>query len=286
LAPKPVYIFAQTGGQAGSSATVRVAAWDACGDPMYDLSGAEVSVWADNPDRAAASNAVTVGTPNGAGVATVQNIDSTIRAAVVAAEVDTVLSDDNPSGKGNTTVSTVPYLLGGDFNNTGISNDNGINSIITRGGTEDPSTDTTQANAAMRLRAPSNGELVSSPYVIPDDSQPAVPTERHIVCATTVGDGDVVNLAVSGTASLAGTTLMVYGGGQWGINTVMMIALSINTSVGGGSFDVPPTGMGGILTQAAQQTIDFNHGLLMFLADPIDRARDTIIQFRVRRNTP
>ena len=106
------------------------------------------------------------------------------------------------------------------------------------------------------------------------------------MCSTTVGDGDIINITGGGDVSIAGTTLMVYSGGAWGVNTVMMIALNFNTTLGGGSFDVPPTGMGGVLTQAAQQTIEFNHGLLMFMADPIDRARDTIIRLMVRRNTP
>jgi hypothetical protein len=285
-APKPVFIYADTGGRNGTAAEVRLMALDSCGN-MLDISGPPApTLVVRNPDGSP-SNAVFIdgGLDTVGGFATIRENDSEVRrSAVVAGTVEGISSDALLNG--NTTVTTVTNMMTPNvFTDNGIGNSDGINTITMRGGSESNTTDAWNQNPGFRLF-----EANMDNYTIPDGISPVYETEAHIMTGDMWGWGDVICLSVDLTtvdAALAGTGLVVTSGGSNGLLMVVAATLSYNvTAMGSGEIVMSGITLAGKLTQdAVSQNIEFFEGALAWMAGEIGR-RQLIMRLMVERALP
>ncbi|RLB58495.1 MAG: hypothetical protein DRI34_04625, partial [Deltaproteobacteria bacterium] len=277
LGPQPVYIFGQTGSQAGSSAGLKLLGLDTCGNPL-DLSGHSISLDAYDPDKSTPSSAVTVSAPDAStGVAVASdNGTGNLRAAVVIGTVDGLSSNDLDGGAGNVVVSTVPRLAPGHFDDDStLGNDNGINSMIIRGADESNSSDMQHQNPAIRI-ADGTESVWCDTYTIPDGAGPVYETEANLSAATLTGEGWVANLAVAAYDAVAGTALVVVSGGPLALVGALAATIGIDpdTSQAGETvMAVPAVILPGWLrnpdTSGMQEIEAFYNALLFFEDDGV-----------------
>ena len=283
--PKPIFLFAATGTRNGSSALVKLVGMDVCGNPL-NLTGETLNLWAEDPDGSTPADAVSVSAPNASsGLATVVHRSSARRAAVLMGTVGALSSDDLPDG--NLVATTVPDLLlpGNWHADPALSNDDGINSIILRGGDESSTTDAAVLNPAIRFQS----TAVNS-YSIPDGSGPVYANERNLLASTMVGEGDMRNTPGSGVAAMAGTGLFVISGGASGVLGVFSARAlyEINMIITiEGSMDVNGMSLSGVLRQTgAEQEIEMNSSGLMYYDADGDELRNIILRLLFQRPLP
>ncbi len=273
LAPKPIFIFADTGTLDGSEAAVKLLGLDRCGNPL-DLSGRPISLAAYDPGTLSPSAAVGVAAPDpSSGLATVAHLSDAVRSAVVVGTVGGISSDDLPDG--NTVVSTVPNLLSPDefTEDPVLGNDDGINSLIMRGGDESDLLDPLTLNPAIRFQM-----TILDAYPFPD----ATETEAHLLASTMIGEGDVTNIPGGGQSVTGGTMVAGVSGGEGGVMGVMAVTVGMDTLLGTLSFDVPPMVMSGWLRRDVRQELEFNYTGLLYLLE----AREAIVRLLLQRPTP
>jgi len=272
--PKPIYIYAKTGNQAGSSAHVKLQGLDVCGNPL-DLTGHSLSLGAFNPDKLTASSAVDVSTPHEtSGLATVSADNSgDLRAAVIMGSVNGLESNDVDGGDGNTVVSAVPRALPDTLNEvTGLGNDNGVNSMIIRGSDERNTSETPHQNPAVRLQDGVESVELDT-YAIPDGLSTVFETEAHITAGTMTGEGDVANLAIDGYSAVGGTSLAVVSGGPTAVISALSATIGIDpdhSEAGEMVMQVPSVVMPGWLRSPAPsggQQVEAVYNALLFMED-------------------
>ena len=215
-------------------------------------------------------------------------------------------------------VAAVPILQPGAFTeDPALGNDDGINSLIFRGGDESGGTAATEdKNPAFRLFTADVSTYdinwLCTVGIIPACECPAAgtalsgtcggvfETEEHMVVATITGEGDVRNLSAGvGTAAMGGTVIIgVSGGydmaqGSGGVMTVLSAQASYD--IGGlatGTQNVEGIALSGWLRQAAEQVIEeITTGLMLYddwgNADPTDdEIRQIIFRLLFQRGMP
>jgi len=282
LGSKPIFIFAKTGSQAGSSATVKLLGLDTCGNPLGVL-GHSLSLDAYNPVTPYTnSNAVTAGSPNATtGVATVvDNGSGTVRSAVLVGTLDGMSSNDYyvlGKNAGNMVVSAVPRLATDTFEEySALGNNNGVNSLIIRGADESSSSEAQHQNPGIRL---SDGtESVDLDVTTsPTGMVPFFETESNISLGTMTGEGWAANMETSFDFydAAAGTSLGVITGGVQGLIAVLAANVGIDpsTDLQGTTeifMSVPPVVMSGqTLTPngSGDQEINLNYDAMLFMED-------------------
>jgi hypothetical protein len=281
--PKPVYIYSRTGSVDGSSARVKLLGLDRCGNPL-SLSGYTVTVDAYNPftdiGSAESSSAVTVTGPDAAGIATVAaNSSRDIRAAVIVGEITDLSLSSNDLVDGNATVSAVPRLAPGQFeDDPGIGdngNTNGVNSMLVRGADEQSTTELASLNPAIRMYKDGVESVESDTWTIPY-GQTAFETEAHITGGTMTGEGTTGNLTsdMDFYNAMAGTSLSVLSGGSMGMVAVFAATAGLDPDTdqaGEILMGVPPGVLGGEAispeTATGTQIINMNRDSLLFFDD-------------------
>jgi hypothetical protein len=303
--PKPIYVYSRTGSVNGSSAKVKLLGLDRCGNPL-SLSGHTVSVDAYNPftdiGGAASSSAVTIAGPDAAGIATVAaNSSRDIRAAVIVGKITDLSLSSNDLVDGNATVSVVPRLAPGRFeDDPGIGdngNTNGVNSILFRGADEQSTTELVSLNPAIRTYQDGIESTEVDTWSIPY-GQTAFETEAHITGGTLTGEGTTGNLTTEMDFynATAGTFLMVLSGGSMGMVAVFAATAGIDpdTDASGTTeilMAVPPVVMGGEAispeTAAGTQILQMAMDSLLFLDDnPTGFPRGMDVRIVVQRPLP
>lgn len=310
----PAFISAETGSLGGSSVRVKVLALDTCGNAL-PLGGTTVTVWTENPGGTTPSTALGIGVPDGDGFATVSALAAgDVRAGFIAADVDGVATADADKA----TIAAVPILQpGGYTEDPGLENDDGINSIIYRGGDESGGFfDTVHVNPAMRLQTMdmSTYEInwMCTVGIIPACECPAVgtalsstcgsvfETEKNMVLGTITAEGDMRNMIVGvGDVAAAGTLLLdlfgAYdmGQGSGGVLSVLSAQLNYEISFFSGSQDVDGTVHSGWLRQTAgeQEIETVTTGLELYNdrgnGDPSDdEIRSLILRVLAQRPMP
>ncbi len=287
LAPKPIYIHADTGTVSGSSATVKVLGLDSCGNPI-DISSETVDIWTEDPDGTTPSESVTVAwVDQTQGIAQVSNTGSVGRSAFVHASIGSLSSHDTTDGA--TTVTTVAWLKSPDsYTDGGVGNSNGQNSIIFRGGTGDDSeTDSALMNPAVMFSA-----VDADAYFIPDGTGTEFETEANLVTMTMIGEGDMTYVPGSDKpAAMAGTGLFVGSGSIRGLlstvsaNATYCINILWWVITDCGDMDVSgmavPVRYG---QDASSQLIEMNSSGLMWY--DVDEHRNIIFRLSIERPLP
>ncbi len=286
LAPKPIYIHADTGSQPGSQAAVRLLGRDRCGNPL-DIADESVSLWTENPDGSGPADAVAVSwIDQPAGLARVAPTGAATRSALVKGSVAGLSSDDVPGG--HVTVTPVAWTRApAAFTDAGVGNAGGINSIVFRGGPGGPGeTDTALMNPAVRF-----ADVDISPGVLPDGlSGPDFETEAHLSAATMIGEGDMAHVpGGEQQAAMAGSGLLVRSGSADGL----LATVSANASYcirilfiwQCGEMPVEGIALPGWFTQAAGvQQLELSHSGLMYY--DVDEHRNLIMRLLVERSLP
>jgi slime mold repeat-containing protein len=294
-APKPIFIFAQTGGAAGNnSANVRLLGMDECGNPL-SLSGHTVNLTAYNPDKSTGSNAVTLGSMDADGIATVDdNGSGNSRAAVVIGTVNGISSDSLSDG--NTVVSTIKRAGPGHFTQDPADNNNngGKNAMLIRGADERNTSEMQHQNPALRLQGGYESVWMDT-YRVPFGG-PYFETEANIFAGTMTGEGPVANLAIAGYDAVAGTALATISGGPSGLIGVLAATVGIdpdNNAAGEVVMDVPPVVMPGWLRSpgpGGQQEVETFYNALLFFDDDEHPqggyARGLGLRLLIKRNMP
>ncbi len=287
IAPKPIYIFADTGTITGSSATVKVLGLDSCGNPI-DISSETVDIWTEDPDGNTPSEAVSVTWLDQAnGIAQVSSTGSVSRSAFVHASVGSLSSHDTTDGA--TTVTTVAWLKSpASYTDGGVGNSDGQNSIIFRGGTgDDGETDSALMNPAVMFST-----VDVDAYSIPDGTGTEFETEANLVASTMIGEGDMTYVPGSDKpAAMAGTGLFVRSGSNMGLlstvsaNATYCINILWWVVVDCGDMDVAGMALPGRFTQdASSQLLEMNSSGLSWY--DVDEYRNIIFRLSITRALP
>jgi hypothetical protein len=310
----PVFISAKTGSLAGSSVKVKVLALDSCGNAL-SLAGRAVTLWTENPNGTTPSTSVGVGAPDASGVATVSALPGgNVRAAFIGADVDGVAT----AGANEAVVVAVPILQPGAFSyDPALANDNGINSVVYRGGSQSGGIfDTVHINPAIRMQGVGISTYdinwMCTVGIIPACQCPATgtalsaacggvfETEKNMVLGTVNGVGDMRNLAIgAGDVAVAGSLFLdLFGGydmgqGGGGIMSVLSAQISYEVSISSGVKNVDGTVHSGWLRQtSAEQEIETNaSGLELYNdrsnSDPADdEIRNVVLRVLLQRAMP
>ncbi len=311
---QPVYLAAETGSLAGTSILMKVEALDSCGN-VLPLGGRTVTVWAENPDGSTPSTAVQVSAPDTNGLVTVSAVGSgDARAAMIGADVDGTSTNDSEKG----VVVAVPQLRPGNYTeDPALGNDDGVNSIVFRGGSESGgTTDTVHINPAFRLQTVDvtsyDMNWMCTVGIIPACECPAAgtalsapcgdvfETEQHLSLATMTGEGDMKNLRIgTGDAAVGGSAILGVCGGYdnssaiGGICTVVSAQVTYDVSITSGSQNVDGTVLTGTLKQSGgeQRLEALSNGIMLYDdrgdSNPgNDEIRQLVFRLIVRRAMP
>jgi len=310
----PVFISSETGSLGGSSVKVKVLALDVCGNAL-PLGMSSVTVWTENPDGTTPSTCLEVSAPDVNGFATVSApAGGDVRAGFIAADVDGIAT----ANANKAVVAAVPILQPGAFaEDPALANDEGINSIVYRGGDESGGIfDQIHINPAIRLQTVDTSTYgnnwLCTVGIIPACECPAAgtalsaacgsvfETEKNIVIGTFTGEGDMKNLKIgTGDVATAGTLFLDLSGGydmgqgSGGILSVLSAQVSYKISLISGTQEVDGTAHSGWLRQTlTEQEIETTtSGLQLYNdrgnADPADdEIRDLILRVLLQRAMP
>ena len=310
----PVFISAKTGSLNGSSVKVKILALDSCGNPL-SLNGRTVNVWTENPDGTTPSTSVSVSPPDSAGVVTVSALSTgVVRAAFIGASVDGVSTGSSDKA----VVVPVPVLQPGTYTgDPALANNDGINSLIYRGGDESGGIfDTVHVNPAMRMQTVNvvtyDLNWMCTVGIISSCECPAVgrelsstcgsvyETEKNIVLATVKGEGDLRNLAIgTGNVAVGGTSFLdIMSGfsqsqGSGGLMGILSAQVSYEVSISSGVKNADGTVHTGWLRQnSSEQEIETNASGLELYNDrgnsnpADDEIRNLLVRILFQRAMP